>query len=192
MNEIVLASASPRRKEILRNIKINFIEECSDVLEEIDKIKGCPKVKAMELARLKAIDVARNYKDDIVLGADTIVVVDDIIYGKPKNSDDAINMLNKLSGRAHEVITGVAVVNLSMNKQEIFHEVTKVYFHKITDDQIKGYLNTNEPYDKAGAYAIQGMGAIFIEKIEGCFFNVVGLPISKVSLCLNKFGINIF
>ena len=121
-----------------------------------------------------------------MIGADTIVVKDGEILTKPKDKDDAIRMLTLLSGKSHEVITGVTVIDTKTAKSESFYESTKVYFKKLTEDEILAYTETNEPYDKAGSYAIQGKGALLIEKIEGDYFNVVGLPVCRLSCVLKE------
>lgn len=181
MYDIILASGSPRRQEILKNIGFEFTVEKSDADETIkDGIK--PEFAAMQLSLLKAADVAKNKGSNaLVIGADTIVVSPDgKIMGKPHGKEEAHQMLEILSGKKHSVITGVSVVRAFDAKCESFFVSTDVYFKKLTETEISWYLATKEPYDKAGAYGIQGLGTILIEKICGDYFNVVGLPVSKL------------
>lgn len=174
--KLVLASKSPRRSEILKNAGIDFTVRVSEADETIpDGTK--PQDAVVFLAARKALAVERA-KDETVLGADTIVVLDDKILGKPKNRDDAFNMIKSLSGRVHSVFTGVCAVG---EKGTItLAEETKVEFLPLTDEEIYTYINTDEPYDKAGAYGIQGLASKFIKGIEGDYFNVVGLPICRI------------
>lgn len=181
MYDIILASGSPRRQEILKNIGISFSVKKSDADESMED-GIAPSLSAMKLSLLKATDVAKNEgSDSLVIGADTIVVSPDgEILGKPKNEDDAKKMLKMLSGKKHSVITGVSVMRTFDAKATSFFVSTDVYFKELTETEIMWYLATKEPFDKAGAYGIQGLGAILIEKIEGDYFNVVGLPVSKL------------
>ena len=174
--KLVLASKSPRRSEILRNAGIDFVVRVADTDETIpDGTKPCDAV--VFLAARKAMAVERT-KDELVLGADTVVVLDDKILGKPKDRGDAYDMLKSLSGRVHSVFTGVCAIadGFSMT----FSEETKVEFCKLTDEEIHTYLDTDECYDKAGAYGIQGLASKFIRGIDGDYFNVVGLPMSAI------------
>lgn len=186
MERIVLASGSPRRREIMEKYNIDLIVEKSNVDENINRGET-PEQISMSLSLIKALDVSNRFPKDIVIGADTIVVVDGKILGKPKGKEDAYDMLNMLSGRIHEVITGVALIKADMNIKIIDYEKTRVKFRKLTDDMIYRYIGTNEPFDKAGAYAIQGVGQILVENIDGCFFNVVGLPLTKIDKLLSKY-----
>lgn len=185
---IILASASPRRRELLSRIfsKYDIIPSNFD---ESDVPNGiAPYELVIYLAKMKARDVAKNHADSLVIGADTIVVADDIILGKPKDSNDAANMLKQLSGREHEVITGICVIY--GGKEMCSYERTSVRFRELSNQTISRYISTGEPMDKAGAYAIQGYGSVLIESISGCFFNVVGLPLYKLSKTLENFGIS--
>lgn len=186
MVRIVLASGSPRRREIMEKYNIDLIVEKSNVDENINRGETSEQI-SMSLSLIKALDVSNRFSKDIVIGADTIVVVDGKILGKPKGKEDAYDMLNILSGRIHEVITGVALIKADMNIKIIDYEKTRVKFRKLTDDMIYRYIGTNEPFDKAGAYAIQGVGQILVENIDGCFFNVVGLPLTKIDKLLSKY-----
>jgi septum formation protein len=174
--KLVLASKSPRRSEILKNAGIDFTVRVADADETIpDGTK--PEDAVVFLAARKALAVERA-DDETVLGADTIVVLDDKILGKPKDKDDAYNMIKSLSGRVHSVFTGVCAVGNGASLT--FAEETKVEFYPLSEDEINEYINTDEPYDKAGAYGIQGLASKFIRGIQGDYFNVVGLPVSSV------------
>ncbi|MEJ8553155.1 Maf family protein [Tepidibacter sp. Z1-5] len=189
---IVLASASPRRKELLSNLNLDF-KIMKSYIEEFVNDKYTPESIAMSLSFQKAIDVAnKTGKNSIVIGADTIVVLDEKILGKPKDEQDAFNTLNQLSGKCHKVITGISVLRLSDNKKIIDYEVTKVKMREFSEDEIKRYIKTTEPMDKAGSYAIQGYGSLLVEQINGDYFNVVGLPVSKLGQILYRhFDVNI-
>jgi septum formation protein len=174
---LVLASASPRRQELLRNAGIAFEVQPADIPE--DALPGEPaKDCAERLAREKALAVALQRPQDLVLGADTIVAVDGQLLGKPADSADAARMLRQLSGRDHEVITGVCLV--AKGRPFVASEITRVTVDRITDQEIADYVATGEPMDKAGAYAIQGIAARWIPRIEGDYSNVVGLPVALV------------
>lgn len=174
------------------------IMPCS-VNEENIGFPGEPAIKVEKLALMKALDAAQNavrnveqkLENSLIIGADTVVALDDLVLGKPVNDGDAYNMLKKLSGKCHEVLTGVAVVDSENGMFRTGHEKTRVYFRKISDKEIKEYIHTGEPGDKAGAYAIQGKGALFVEKIEGSYTNVVGLPYELVKSMLKEFGVRI-
>lgn len=188
MGNIILASASHRRIELLNQIGAKFKVQPSNIDESAVSIKGSPTEKAEKLSLMKAIDVAGNNDKSLIIGADTIVLIDGEILGKPKNQEDAFRMLSMLGGRAHFVITGVAVLDSSSGAYRVGHEITKVFFSNLEPEKIRAYIDTGEPEGKAGAYAIQGIGALLVEKIEGCYFNVVGLPLFKVSSMLEEFG----
>ena len=181
IKKLILASASPRRKELLDQVGIKYEVIPSSVEEHIDDIDGTPAEKAEKLAYLKAKDVATRLNDCLVLGADTIVVIGNEIIGKPIDLDDAKRMLIKLSGKEHKVITGVALIDTNKNVEVISHETTSVKFRVLTSKMIDSYIATQEPMGKAGAYAIQGFGALLIEGIHGCYSNVVGLPLTRLS-----------
>lgn len=182
--KIILASSSPRRREILSNINVDF-EICTppDSAEvSIDEKQSCsPSEFAVLNAEKKAEAVAKicGKKEAVVLGADTVVVLDDVILGKPVDSEDAKRMLNLLSDRIHFVISGICVINLNTGKKISSYEKTEVVFKKLSEDEIDSYIKSSEPFGKAGAYAIQGLASLFIPSIKGCYFNVVGLPIFK-------------
>lgn len=187
--KIVLASSSLRRQELLKRILSDFIISPSSVDETIVKYKGEPSEYVMEIARLKAMDVARKYAlDDLVIGCDTIVCLEGQILTKPKDKKDAIEMLRKLSGKFHEVYSGIALIK--GEKLAIDYVMTKVKFMQLSEEEILRYVASGEPMDKAGAYGIQGNGGIFVEKIEGCYYNVVGLPLNKLYNLLGAMGGN--
>ena len=190
--EIILASKSPRRREILENTKVRFSIEESQI-DEVIKLNELPKETVMRLAYEKALDVANRNRNSLVIGADTIVVINDTILGKPKDDIEAFSMLKLLSGKTHYVITGFALINLSLDKKIIDCQVSQVTFKELSEQCIKDYLQTKESLDKAGAYRIQGYGGLLVENIQGDYFNIVGLPISKISDCLkDHFDINLF
>ena len=177
MKKIILASSSPRRRELMAQAELKFDVCIKNVDETIPE--GMNPADAVEMtASKKAMAVAQINEDAIVVGADTVVVYNDKILGKPKDKEDACRMLRMLSGREHEVITGVCLMH--NKKSQTFHCVSKVKFYDLTDEQIKHYVACGEPMDKAGAYGIQGKGCVLVEKIEGDYFNIVGLPIARV------------
>lgn len=183
MKKIILASGSPRRSEMLRNLDIDFTVIKSDADESIVNPHGIPvNVYVQELALLKATEVYGRVsaEDALIIGADTIVTVDGEILGKPADEADAFRMIRALSGRTHQVYTGICVVRSEDGYSVCDSECTDVTFSELSDDEIYEYIHTKEPYDKAGGYAIQGKGALLIEKISGDYFNVVGLPVRKL------------
>ena len=186
MRKIILASQSPRRQELLNNIGVTFEIIKSNFSEDISDTNKSPETIAEELAYGKAKDVSDKLDSGVILGADTIVVFEGEIYGKPKDEEDANRMLNILSGNTHQVITGVSIIDKDNNKTLIGHEVTNVTFNKLTQDEIKEYIKSGDYKGKAGGYGIQNKGSILINKIEGCYFNVVGLPINKVYRMLKE------
>lgn len=190
MKKIILASSSPRRIELLKQIGINP-QVIKNQIEETIREFEIPEQVAMSLAFRKAYDVALNENQGIFIGADTIVVFEDEILGKPKDKEDAFFILKKLSNKEHYVITGFSILDLVNGIKIVDYEKTKVTFNELTEDRIKAYIETNEPLDKAAAYGIQGKGALLVKRLEGCYFNVVGLPLSKVEYYLrNYFNIN--
>jgi nucleoside triphosphate pyrophosphatase len=186
---LVLASASPRRQELLRAAGISFTVQPADV-DETPLAGESARDCAERLAREKALAVSRTRPEDLILGADTIVVVDETILGKPLDADDATRMLRLLSGRVHQVITGVCFVESAAAGQmpvaRTASETTLVTMSAISDEEIHNYVATGEPMDKAGAYAIQGMASRWIPRIEGDYSNVVGLPIALVYRMLRE------
>ncbi|HXX27200.1 MAG TPA: Maf family protein [Terriglobales bacterium] len=181
---LVLASASPRRRELLRNAGIDFISHPVSI-PEVPQPGEKPHALAERLAREKALAAAEQLPGNFILGADTVVVVDGQILGKPQDEADAGRMLRLLAGRSHQVITGVCLVGLENQKGDVFppdvrSQTTLVTLDALTEAEIRSYVSTGEPMDKAGAYAIQGMASRWIPRIEGDYFNVVGLPVSLV------------
>jgi len=182
---LVLASASPRRQELLRNAGIEFVVQPAHIPEVPDDGEN-PRKYAERLASEKARAVHQQRPDDVVLGADTVVIVDQHILEKPRDAADAARMLRLISGREHLVTTGVALVGAGF--EDIRSETTVVVMGKIPDDEILSYVATGEPMDKAGAYAIQGIASRWISRIEGDYCNVVGLPVSLVWRMLREYG----
>lgn len=185
MQDLILASSSPRRKELLENLQLSFKTVSSDVDENYDP-NWKPNEIVMELAYRKAGAVAAGYPTSFVIGSDTIVVEGNDVLGKPQNREDAYSMLKRLSGKMHCVYTGVAII--SPTGVQKFYEKTDVEFWELSDDEINQYLDTGEPFDKAGAYGIQGFGSLLVKKISGDYFAVVGLPVSRTMRELKKSG----
>lgn len=185
--DVILASASPRRRELLSLIFEHYrvIPSRFDEDEVPDDLP--PAQHVHHSALMKARDVAAQHPDSLVIGADTIVVVDGRILGKPRDTSDAAGMLASLGGRTHQVYSGIAVIREGVEHTAV--ECTDVTFRPLSDEIVSRYIATGEPMDKAGAYAIQGRGSVLIESIEGCYFNVVGLPIYRLSTLLERFGI---
>ena len=186
MAEIILASASPRRKELLETAGLSFTVKVADVEEIIEENMSADAV-VRSLALQKAAAVAKDNADAVVIGADTVVVLDGEILGKPKSKENAVELLMKLSGRSHTVYTGVAMIQGEKIKN--FSEATEVEFYPLSEEEIEAYVATGEPMDKAGAYGIQGRGCVLIRKINGDYFNVVGLPVSAVYRELRDFNV---
>ena len=190
MRKIILASASPRRKEILKKTGLNFSICTSDYKEDIN-LSLKPRALAKFLSRKKAERVAHKYKNAIIIAADTFIVFKNRLLGKPHTDKEAETMLNMLNGKAHSVITGFTIMDTSSKKILSRSVETKVYFKKLSRKEINAYVRSKEPLDKAGAYAIQGLGSVFIERIDGDFLNVVGLPLLALTESLKKFGITV-
>ena len=185
---LTLASSSPRRAEILRDAGYQFTV-LSSAIDETPYPDESPQDLVQRLANSKAeLAAARAVGPAIVIAADTEVVLDGHIFGKPRSSDDARRMLEKLSGRTHAVLTGVCLIRLPDVERVSFVETTLVTFAPFSDGEITRYLATGEPHDKAGAYAIQGYAARYIPRIEGCYFNVVGLPLARLRQALSELG----
>jgi len=186
--KLILASSSPRRAEILANAGLPF-SVLSSAVDESPHPGETPAALVQRLANAKAdLVTARAVGPAIVLGADTVVVLDDKILGKPRSTEEAHHMLQQLSGRTHSVLTGVALIRLPDGERRQFTESTLVHFRPITAEELSSYLATEEPFDKAGSYAIQGQAGRYIPRIEGCYFNVVGLPLSRVLTELQTLG----
>ncbi|RCX20813.1 septum formation protein [Anaerobacterium chartisolvens] len=190
MKQIILASASPRRVELMKQLGTEFEVIPSNVEETVDA-SLMPHETAKKLALEKASDVAGKHgRGALVIGADTIVVSSGIM-GKPRDEVHAFEMLKALQGGWHEVITGIAVIDSLDMRLENDYVATRVKMIRMSNEMIRSYIATKEPMDKAGAYGIQGMGAVIVEKIEGCYFNVVGLPLMRLSSMLRSFGVKI-
>ncbi|MGB9833437.1 MAG: Maf family protein [bacterium] len=190
MKKFYLASASPRRKQLLKLLGVEYTVVPSRI-KEIFLLGELPEMACQRLALDKAIHAASKLKEGVVLGCDTIVVVDSDILGKPRNPEEAIFMLRKLSGKRHMVYTGLALLDLENSEILTDYECTSVYFRELDEEEITNYVKSGEPIGKAGAYAIQGKAAIFVERIEGCFYNVVGLPLYRLHMLLKKIGIKV-
>lgn len=190
MKKIILASASPRRKEILGITGLKFTVCVSDYEEDLH-LSLRPRELARFLSLKKAEAVAHKYKNAIIIAADTFIVFKNRVLGKPHTDKEGEKMLKMLNGKAHAVITGFTIIDTGTGKKLSRSVETKVYFKKLSIEEILAYIRSKEPLDKAGAYAIQGLGAVFIEKIEGDFFNVVGLPLCALTQGLRQFGVNV-
>lgn len=179
---LILASQSPRRRELMKYITEDFCVKSAEVDETLpDGIS--PENAVLHLSKIKA-EPFQN-EDDTVIGADTVVAIDGRILGKPNGENEAISMLRQLSGKEHSVFTGVTIIK--GNKEKSFFTETKVKFFDLSDEEIEAYIKTGEPFDKAGAYGIQGYGCLLVKKIEGDYFNVVGLPVSELNRTLRDF-----
>ncbi len=187
---IILASNSPRRRELLQQIGLTFTTDPAHVDERM-----LPGENAETYVVRVALDKARvasaKASTGIVIAADTVVVVDGSVLGKPVDARDAKRMLERLSGRMHQVITGLAVLDAGTGRVRTGSTATRVWFRKLTSTEISSYVSTGEPLDKAGAYGIQEKGALLVQKIEGCYFNVVGLPLSLLGEFLREFGVSL-
>ncbi|MDP8226682.1 MAG: Maf family protein [Candidatus Celaenobacter polaris] len=170
---IILASRSPRRAFLLKQVGLNFKQIPSHIEEHLNGME--PEDFVLHYAKKKAEEIQKIYPDSLIIGSDTIVVLDNMIIGKPQNDEEAFQILKKLSGKCHEVLTGVSILFHDSQISDIAK--TKVFFKLIADEDIKEYISTGEPMDKAGAYGIQGYGSQFIDTIDGCYFNVMGFPI---------------
>ena len=187
---IILASNSPRRRELLRQIGVSFTTDPADVDERV--LPGeAPEDYVIRVALAKARVVAARAGEGIVIAADTIVVQDDTLLGKPADPLDAERMLSMLSGKMHRVITGLAVMDAADGKTRTSISNTKVWFRDLSPEEIIAYVKSGEPLDKAGAYGIQGKGALLVSRLDGCYFNVVGLPLELLGELLLEFGVSL-
>jgi septum formation protein len=188
MKSIILASTSPRRKELMEKLGLEFQTVSSDYEENMDS-----KLEPLELAKTlsagKAEAVASQYPDHIIIGADTFIALDNKLLGKPHTEIKAAEMLKHISGKPISVITGFTIIDTSKNKKISKAIETKVYIKDLSDEEITSYVKTKEPLDKAGAFGIQGIGAVIVRKIDGDFFNVMGLPLFDLSESLKEFGV---
>jgi septum formation protein len=188
--EIILASASPRRKELLELIGLQFKIDPGDYKENMN-LKLGPHELARALSLEKAKSVAEKYNNAIIIAADTFVIIRGQLLGKPHTEEEARKMLVLLDGATHSVITGFTILDTDTGRKISRSVETKVTFRKLTEKEIDAYIKTKEPLDKAGAYAIQGLGSILVKRIEGDYFNVIGLPLCPLVECLMEFGIRV-
>lgn len=190
---LILASSSPRRRELIQTLGLPVVIRASEADETVKP--GLTPAQIVETLSVRKAEAVRSTlaRDEgtVVIGSDTIVVLDDRVLGKPKDETEAAEMLGSLQGRAHEVFSGVAVMDVPGRRTETAHRRTKVYMKPLSADQIASYIRTGEPRDKAGAYAIQGIGATIVEGIEGDYFNVVGLPLALLAELLGRFHIRV-
>ncbi len=190
MKKIILASASPRRQQLLANLGVPFTSFPANIDEGVFLLEK-PRDAVRRIAEAKARAVAVSFEEGLIIAADTAVVLAGEFLGKPSHSREAMVMLQRLSGRPHQVITAVCLYDVKTGQILVDEEETRVYFRNLTREEIESYVNTGEPMDKAGAYGIQDRGALLVEKIEGCYFNVVGLPLGRLYLMLKSFDVNL-
>jgi septum formation protein len=190
MKKIILASASPRRRELLERIGLKFKVEPSDYAEDM-RSGLSPGELAREISLEKARTVARRHNNTIIIAADTFIVFRGKIMGKPGTEDEARKMLMRLKGKPHSVITGFTILDVDNGKVLTKSVKTVVHIKNLTAEEIDAYVKSKEPLDKAGAYAIQGLGSVIVDRIEGDYFNVIGLPLSALTEALKEFGIHI-
>lgn len=191
--EIVLASGSPRRKELLARFGVPFRIQTSDVDETVNLPLSANRV-VEELALRKGRAVAAQCENALVIGADTVVVYQGEIMGKPGDEHEAAQMLGELSGKEHQVYSGIALLTVDqgeITREVVSHRMTRVWIRDLTPEKITWYVNTKEPLDKAGAYGIQGLGACLVDRIEGCYFNVVGMSLALLDEMLSEIGYSI-
>ncbi|MGI5920414.1 MAG: Maf family protein [Syntrophomonadaceae bacterium] len=188
---IILASESPRRKELLTRLGLNFIVMPAEIEEDVSPLQA-PQDLVKKNAFQKACHVSKLVDHSLVIGADTMVVLGNYRLGKPVDEEDAYHTLSLLSGKQHEVITGLCVIDTDTGDIQIEAEITKVFFRNLTDNEINAYIASGDYKGKAGSYAIQSLGAIFVDRIEGCYYNVVGLPITRLYLMLKKQGVTLW
>ncbi|OXM86857.1 Maf family protein [Paenibacillus rigui] len=193
--KLILASSSPRRQELIQSLRLPFEIRVSDVNEDTEPGLS-PQQVVEQLSSRKAGAVYELYKveqpegsEGVIIGSDTIVVLDSLVLGKPKDKQDAFLTLKRLQGRAHKVYSGVSCIDLRTGQELVSCQMVSVSMKALTDDQIERYIDTGEPMDKAGSYGIQGLGATLVERIEGDYFSVVGLPMSLLSDLLRRLGV---
>lgn len=187
---IILSSASPRRRELLALVGLKFIVDAGEYEEDMNTDLSPPEL-ARFLSRKKAEDVAGRHKKAIIIAADTFIVFQGALMGKPRDEGEARAMLKKLSGKTHSVITGYTIIDTESRKRLSRVVETRVSFKRLTVQEIDAYVRSKEPLDKAGAYAIQGLGSVIVRKIEGDYFNVIGLPLSSLADSLKRFGVSV-
>ncbi len=190
--DIILASASIRRAELLKKITSNFEIMVSDFEESDISFSGDCGDYVITLAKGKAMDICSSVKKPAaIIGCDTIVYFKGKVLGKPKDSTEAFEMLSALSDNIHEVYTGIAIINTETQEISTEYVCTEVKFSKLSEKEIKSYIETGEPFDKAGAYGIQGAASLFVEELKGCYYSVVGLPVNKLYFMLREMGVNL-
>ena len=189
--KIILASKSPRRKKILQRFNLAFKVIDSKFDESIVSKMTDPHNYCSIMASMKADSVSKKFRDELIIGADTIVVINKTIIEKPKDKSEAFRILKKLSGTSHSVLTGVCLKSIKHKINRTFIQQTKVVFRNLEDNEINFYIDNHNPYDKAGSYGIQDASSVFVKHIEGCYDNVVGLPLSKLNQELKKLNINL-
>jgi septum formation protein len=190
-HKFILASASPRRREILRQLGVRFLVDPSSAAECGRRPRESPVAYALRLARLKARDIRGKHRAGIVIGADTVVVVQNLILGKPHSRREARGMLRRLQGRWHRVITAVCLADVETGTVRSGCTCSRVHFRRLANAEIEWYLRTGEYRDKAGAYGIQGYGSLLIDRLEGCYFNVVGFPVVTFLTLCRRMGIRL-
>jgi septum formation protein len=190
MTRIILASASPRRKELLEKIGLEFEVEPGNHAEELHSTAD-PYVLARSISYKKALIVAHRHSDALIIAADTFIVFEDTILGKPETIAESHKILTALNGKSHLVITGFTIIDVKSGKTVSRSVGTTVYMKSLSQEEIDSYVESREPLDKAGAYAIQGLGAVIIDRIEGDYFNVVGLPLGALAEALKEFDVHI-
>ncbi|MEJ2245303.1 MAG: Maf family protein [Acidobacteriota bacterium] len=191
MPEWILASASPRRKEILDRLGMKFRIDPSHIKEPDCRPDEAPSSYVIRIARMKARETAKEYNTGIIIGADTVVVSGNDLLGKPSSREDARNMLSRLGGRWHEVWSGLCIFNCDKGRSRAGYACSRVHFRRLASSDIEWYLDRGEYVDKAGAYAVQGHASLFIDNIEGCYFNIVGFPIALFEKLCRKMGIRL-
>lgn len=189
--DIILASASERRQELLKRLLDDYKVIKSNFDEDSITFHGNCEEYVKEIAKGKTYSIAAEYNDAVIIGCDTIVCLDNHILGKPKDKQEAIDMLSLLSGKTHKVFTGISIYNSSAGKHIEASVKTEVQFSDICHNDIVKYVDSGEPMDKAGAYGIQGLGGVFVKEIHGCYYNVVGLPLNKLKSLLGEMGVNL-
>ncbi|GIQ64586.1 Maf-like protein [Paenibacillus cisolokensis] len=197
IRQLVLASSSPRRRELVALLGLSLpVRLISTDVDETSDPAWTPAATVEQLALRKARAAAAMLRGEeappsVIVGADTIVVLDGQVLGKPQSEDEAVSMLRRLQGRSHDVYTGVALIGTADGRELVRHRSTRVTMKPLDDERIRRYVRTGEPMDKAGSYGIQGLGATLVERIEGCYFNVVGLPLPLLADMLSEFGVDV-
>lgn len=190
LKKIILASGSPRRKQLLQQMGLDFVCSPANITEDLS-FSASPQELTRTIALQKAQQVANGLKEGIVIAADTVVTWAGNVMGKPTNKEEAYSMISCLSGQCHQVITGVCVIDVLDNNPEVAAECTDVFFRSLSSREINNYLEYGEWVDKAGAYAIQGRGALLVDHMIGCYYNVVGLPLNRLNLMLRRKGLDL-